>query len=147
MITALPSTASGLILIKLLYQRFSLILFSLPRALASFTTHNLVLSGFFAQYSLILFLLLQLFLPFSLSSPAHVVFVSLASLSLLPSFLAAIQPQHFKNLRDVFNSPSRLTTLSLSLLFLGHSPTTQPGYCPGLGLCAPHPALLEDCFR
>lgn len=53
-------------------------LFSLPRALASFTTHNLVLPGFFAQYSLIFFLLLQLFLPFSLSSPAHVVFVSLA---------------------------------------------------------------------
>lgn len=42
MITALPSTASGLILIKLLYQRFSLILFSLPRALASSTSHNLV---------------------------------------------------------------------------------------------------------
>lgn len=74
MITVLTSTASGLILIKLHNQCSSL---NLPRALASFATHNLVLPGFFAQYSLIFFLLLQLFLPFSLSSPTQVVFVSL----------------------------------------------------------------------
>jgi len=49
MITVLTSTASGLILIKLHNQRSSLVLLNLPRALASFTTHNLVLPGFFAQ--------------------------------------------------------------------------------------------------
>lgn len=78
MITVLTSAASGLILIKLHNWHSTLIHLNLPRGLASFTTHDIALPGFFAQYSLILFLLLQLFLPFSLSSPTQVVFVSLA---------------------------------------------------------------------
>lgn len=51
MIVALTRAARGLVLIKLHSQCSSLTLLRLPRALASFTTHSLVLSGFRAQYS------------------------------------------------------------------------------------------------
>lgn len=72
------SPASGLILIKPHNQHSSLVPLKLPRALASFTTHNHVWPDCFAQYSLIFFLFLQLFLSFSLASPTQVEFVSLA---------------------------------------------------------------------